>query len=336
MSKSSNRATRCSPCKKQTSLLSASSLRSRKTGESYMYLESTVNKRNNTTMQPTTHLPSRTHLPHPNLYRTSSTKIHWSHISTDSESNTTDYHIKALLQRDSHRPIPPPPPPDISISSSSQTFGSDSSYQPITNAQPLLPAQSRVTRQQALATSPLITSNTTSQYEPSNMDHDPMPRTRPLRTRSRTFVYPHSYDSNLVHHNNQTTESHSSEDSFRTPTFYMSTTSSSSPSSQSIPPLNIKQKQPETVSPLSYPDLHPLQPYAHEQEQSTAPSVSDDSISTKTSHSITSISREIISNLSSTLQSQQCQTLIEDILQDYCTFDSLRTQVEQSQQKIKE
>ena len=116
----------------------------------------------------------------------------------------------------------------------------------------------------------------------------------------------------------------------------MSTTSSSSPSSQSIPPLNIKHKQPEPVSPLSYPELHPLLPYAHEQEQSTTPSVSDDSISTKTSHSITSISREIIHNLSSTLQSQQCQTLIEDILQDCRTFDSLRTQVEQSQQKIKE
>ena len=290
MNDQENRATRCSPCKKQASTSSASSLSISEVGKSYMYSDTFKHSSTTSAQINNNNSPTANSIPNTNPYQRQPNPQHGGpNPLTDT---FIDSNIANLLQRDEH------------LTSSSKSSTS------------------------ILATSLSITSNIRSQYEPSITDQDPMPSTRPLRTRSRTFLYPHSYDSNLVHHSKQSTESQSSADSFQTPTFYMSTMSSSSPSSQSIPPLNIKQKQPKTVSPLSYPELHPLQLYAHEQEQSTTTSVSDDSISTKTPHSITSISREIISNLSTTLQSPQCQTLIEEILQDCRTFDSLRTQVE--------
>ena len=84
--------------------------------------------------------------------------------------------------------------------------------------------QSQSTRQ---ASSPSTSTNTTSQYEPTIID-DPIPDTRPLRTRSKVFLYPDAYDPAPSHQHEQSTSASPSDESFQTPTFHMSASSSSS------------------------------------------------------------------------------------------------------------
>ena len=125
----------------------------------------------------------------------------------------------------------------------------------------------------SMASSSTASSQSASQYEPSTIGHVDIPCTPTLRTRSRTFYYPYSYDSE---------DTHSSQYSFHTPVFNMLVTSSSSNSTVSIPPLNIRQTPTDTISPLSYPEVQPLQPYDHEQ----VPSSDDNSESGDNPHKV--------------------------------------------------
>ena len=115
----------------------------------------------------------------------------------------------------------------------------------------------------------------------------------------------------------------------------MSDTSSSQHTPLSLPPLRITADHIGDVSPLSYPDQDPLQLYAHEQ-YSHSTFGEDSSISTQPSQGLTATCRKVIENLSNHFTSPQEQSIMEDILQECATFDSLQTQYTKNQRTIQD
>ena len=260
MSKPLNRATRCSPCKKQASLSYASSLSHYKIGKTCMYSKPLINSRNITPAQPLsqTHSHKKTNTPRiTKSYRSHTRRLTRSRSYSATLSHLIDHQVTAMLHRDRHRTAPPSSLSELSQTKSiSQSSLSETSYQPNTTVPPLPLTQTRVTRQQ-------------------------------------TFCYPHSYDT-------ENTPSQSSD----TPDHQMSDTSLSTPTVPSVPPLRINANPNSEVSPLSYPAISPLQPYAHEQCSHSTHSDSS-SISSHSSLTMTEKCRTVIENLSNHLTSPQ-------------------------------